>query len=339
VSVQALTWVLDRSPAEHADRLVLLSLANHAHADGTNAYPSVPTIAREARLGTRAVQYALQSLLRAGAELTPDECRQRGVPTGTRSGPAIAVSGQRGPNGARIYTVLMDEGARAFKTSKRPTNKRRQAPVERSLAAETQTLHPAPATADPPRIAPPPAPPIAPPPTQSWPSEGRNIASRERKPSSDPSSNRHPPAPASGGAEDQGRSVENTERPAPPAGRRRRDQERYRQEVAGWERSRSAASPHADELPRELAAGWARTYEELRNVVDASTFELWLAELHPHGMRGERLVLGLPHESLDWIRGRFGRLIAATVAMGFRMPLEVDLVTCQSVHPTERSRP
>lgn len=43
-------------------RLVLLVLADAAGPDGTDAYPSVATIAHHARLSERAVQYALRSL-------------------------------------------------------------------------------------------------------------------------------------------------------------------------------------------------------------------------------------------------------------------------------------
>jgi len=43
-------------------RLVLLSLASHAHRDGSNARPSVRTIARETSLSPRAIHKALDNL-------------------------------------------------------------------------------------------------------------------------------------------------------------------------------------------------------------------------------------------------------------------------------------
>ncbi len=47
MSVRVLSWVFDHSPVEHrGDLLVLLVLADHAHDDGTRAFPSVETIAR-----------------------------------------------------------------------------------------------------------------------------------------------------------------------------------------------------------------------------------------------------------------------------------------------------
>ena len=62
MSVHVIGWVLKRSEARLGDRLVLLVLADHANADGTGAYPSVPTVASEARMSERAVQYSLRRL-------------------------------------------------------------------------------------------------------------------------------------------------------------------------------------------------------------------------------------------------------------------------------------
>jgi len=58
VSVQALSWVLERCP-EHVGpqaRLVLMSIANHAGPRGEDSYPSVATIGRETGLNARQVQ-------------------------------------------------------------------------------------------------------------------------------------------------------------------------------------------------------------------------------------------------------------------------------------------
>lgn len=66
VSVQAVSWVLEHSRAEHSERLVLISLANHASTDEALAFPSVDTISRESRLSRRSVQGALGRLLALG---------------------------------------------------------------------------------------------------------------------------------------------------------------------------------------------------------------------------------------------------------------------------------
>jgi hypothetical protein len=86
MSVRVLAWVFDHSPVEHrGDLLVLLVLADHAHDDGTSAYPSVEKIARKARLTRRGTQVALRRLERVGA---------------------IEPAG-KGPRGTTAYRVVM----------------------------------------------------------------------------------------------------------------------------------------------------------------------------------------------------------------------------------------
>lgn len=62
MSVQALSWVLEESLAKGGGRLVLLALANHAGTDGSRTFPSVETLAREARMTRSGVQKALRRL-------------------------------------------------------------------------------------------------------------------------------------------------------------------------------------------------------------------------------------------------------------------------------------
>jgi hypothetical protein len=86
MSVRVMSWVFDHSGVQHrGDLLVLLVLADHAHEDGSSAYPSVGTIARKARLSRRGVFGALARLKEAGA---------------------IAAEG-RGPKGTTSYRVVM----------------------------------------------------------------------------------------------------------------------------------------------------------------------------------------------------------------------------------------
>ena len=66
MSVQAMAWVLEHSKATGNDRLVLLAIANHASKEGTEAWPSVPLIAREARVSQRTVTRALKRLAALG---------------------------------------------------------------------------------------------------------------------------------------------------------------------------------------------------------------------------------------------------------------------------------
>jgi hypothetical protein len=65
MSIQAMAWVLDFSEARLADRLVLLSIANHMNSEGT-AWPSIPRIAREARLTERQVYRSIRNLKNLG---------------------------------------------------------------------------------------------------------------------------------------------------------------------------------------------------------------------------------------------------------------------------------
>src|SRR5271156_2668194 len=66
MSVEALSWVFQHSESTLGSRHVLLSIANHAKSDGTGAWPSVATIARESKLSIRQVQYCLVSLVKIG---------------------------------------------------------------------------------------------------------------------------------------------------------------------------------------------------------------------------------------------------------------------------------
>lgn len=67
MSVQALSWVLDDVRGlTSGQRLVLLSLANHADKDGNNSWPSIMTIAGEADVSVDTVKNSLKVLVRAG---------------------------------------------------------------------------------------------------------------------------------------------------------------------------------------------------------------------------------------------------------------------------------
>lgn len=66
MSSHVVSWVLRHSEARGTDRLVLIVLADRSAGDNLNAYPSVATIAKEARLSARATRYALRSLEAAG---------------------------------------------------------------------------------------------------------------------------------------------------------------------------------------------------------------------------------------------------------------------------------
>jgi DNA-binding Lrp family transcriptional regulator len=66
MSIRAMTAVWEHSRQTLGTRLVVLALADYAHDDGGNAYPSVSTLAAKAYMSERNVQYALRRLEQAG---------------------------------------------------------------------------------------------------------------------------------------------------------------------------------------------------------------------------------------------------------------------------------
>jgi hypothetical protein len=66
MSVQASSWVIEHSQHKGSALLVLLMIANHAHADGTNAFPSIETLAKECRMSDRQITRIIQGLEASG---------------------------------------------------------------------------------------------------------------------------------------------------------------------------------------------------------------------------------------------------------------------------------
>lgn len=79
-------WVLNHVTASGTDKLLLIGIANHANADGGEAWPSVETLARYSCLQPRGVQRALRRLEDAGVivvhrqEGGSRDCRQNRRP-------------------------------------------------------------------------------------------------------------------------------------------------------------------------------------------------------------------------------------------------------------------
>lgn len=92
-----MSWIFRNSDEKLGRRLVLLVLADHANKDGTGAWPSVKTIASEARLSERQTQTCLRLLAEAGAI----------TETGTSH------------HGTRIWTVNMTRGGADFAPGER----------------------------------------------------------------------------------------------------------------------------------------------------------------------------------------------------------------------------
>jgi len=94
MSVKVMSWVWDHSQAGGTDRLVLLAIADSADHDGTNAWPSVATIARKCQVSERTVQRSIRSLVDLG------ELRVQAQAGGTGK-----MRDDRRPN---LYEVPMD---------------------------------------------------------------------------------------------------------------------------------------------------------------------------------------------------------------------------------------
>lgn len=66
MSVKVMSAVFDRYPVGGGEMLLALALADHAHDDGTNVYPSVGKLAEKTRQSERTVQYQLRKMQAAG---------------------------------------------------------------------------------------------------------------------------------------------------------------------------------------------------------------------------------------------------------------------------------
>lgn len=62
MSIEVMSWVWKKSTATGNDKFVLLAIADNAWDDGSNAWPSVTTIARKTGLGIRTVQRCIKNL-------------------------------------------------------------------------------------------------------------------------------------------------------------------------------------------------------------------------------------------------------------------------------------
>lgn len=63
MSIKVMTWVWDHSPTKGTELLMLLAIADNASDDGSNAYPSIRTLANKTRLDSRTVQRIIRKLV------------------------------------------------------------------------------------------------------------------------------------------------------------------------------------------------------------------------------------------------------------------------------------
>jgi len=86
VSIKVMNWVWSSSAQKGSALLMLLAIADHAHDDGTAAYPSIQTLAAKTRLTPRRVQGILNQLKEAGE---------------------LIIERRTGPNQVNVYTIPM----------------------------------------------------------------------------------------------------------------------------------------------------------------------------------------------------------------------------------------
>ena len=66
MSIKVMSMIFDRYPGGGGDLLLALAIADHAHDDGTNIYPSIKSLSKKTRQSERTVQYQLRKMEESG---------------------------------------------------------------------------------------------------------------------------------------------------------------------------------------------------------------------------------------------------------------------------------
>src|SRR5271155_294088 len=81
----------------------------------------------------------------------------------------------------------------------------------------------------------------------------------------------------------------------------------------------------------ELEHIWSRVQAELAIAVDEPTYRIWLGPLRARSFADGRLSIEAPEHSCEWIRGRFGHVLEAGVAVVLGPEVIVELIgACDS---------
>jgi hypothetical protein len=117
VSIKVQSYVWEHSKAKGSALLLLLAIADHAHDDGDNAYPSVDTLKNKCRQSERNVQRLLRELAAMGE---------------------INIRDQKGPHGCNVYVIPVPWGGAKIAPLPNRAEKVPQMSPEPSLNTHTQ---------------------------------------------------------------------------------------------------------------------------------------------------------------------------------------------------------
>lgn len=106
MSIKVQSYVWENSKADGSALLLLLAIADHAHDDGTGAWPSVAALARKCRQGERNTRYLLRKLEEMGELRTdigggPHGCNSFSIPL--EGGQSLPPANQRTEGGKPAY--------------------------------------------------------------------------------------------------------------------------------------------------------------------------------------------------------------------------------------------
>lgn len=124
MSIRVMSLVWEHSRVSGGPLLVLLAIADAANDDGY-AFPSIPYLAKRARLSRRAAQYAVRDLARPGEHGEPAE---------------LEIRQSAGPHGANLYRINLAALTPAT-GSQNPAADPRKSCAPRADSAPAQDLH------------------------------------------------------------------------------------------------------------------------------------------------------------------------------------------------------
>lgn len=292
MSIRVLNWVFEHSDTRLGPRLVLLALADYAHDDGREAYPSYEKLAQKAKLSRKQAIRCCQGLEKDGCIV-----RYGSTEHGTvkwRVVMDLDEIAQRAAANAHDQIPGFDEAGKAGRDNMSPPN---LPPSSKNATGGRDNMSP-----QDPRDNSGPGPGTIP--ADRGDNSSQTAPELSPKPSVEPSvvepspePNPQPPSPK--GAK--------TARPGTP---RSRGENPRAVAAHGWPVDLAAPAPaHQQQL--------TRLKDQLQQAVERSAYEIWLADLTIVGVdqADEALVLEHPVPAQQgWVADRFPAVIAKSAA-------------------------